>query len=423
MRLTLSSVLLILIVYFIRSQSLTVSPYSYFGIGERKFDTDVVLRSMAGGLSSTYISDLGNEVNYSNPAANMNLFYTSFNVSMDLEYDQFKTSTEKSTYRNGNISNISLAFPLGKKTKIGIGFQPFSALGFDVSIRDNTNDPAVSLKYKGRGGLNSLHNFISYNLSKEVALGLRTNLLFGSFEKEAEALVDGASLITGLKTRSSMNTLMFTPGFVWSKPLKNSKKFVIGGTYSFSNNLNTDTEILHRTYFYTQAGSQFGIDTIQYIRTGEKSRFAQEASFGISLGKELKWQIGADVRWRGLSDMQMVGNNYNFNDSFRYSLGGFWIPDINSYRNYVSKIWYRAGVYYETTGLTLNNTEINQLGVNFGLGLPIGKKSRQDPSMFNLGFEYGIRGTTDNSLIQENFFLIKVGLVLDDRWFRKSVFD
>jgi len=56
--------------------------------------------------------------------------------------------------------------------------------------------------------------------------------------------------------------------------------------------------------------------------------------------------------------------------------------------------------------------------VTFGLGLPI----TGSLSNVNLGFEFGKKGTTSNSLVQENYFNINIGVSLNDKWFVRSKF-
>ena len=80
-------------------------------------------------------------------------------------------------------------------------------------------------------------------------------------------------------------------------------------------------------------------------------------------------------------------------------------------------------MYYENTGLDVNNKTINQYALTAGLGLPLGKRGKYDPSMLNLGIELGQRGTKSNGLIKENFVNFKVGFNFDDLWFRKRQYD
>ncbi|MGA9269483.1 MAG: hypothetical protein WBV45_02595, partial [Lutimonas sp.] len=84
--------------------------------------------------------------------------------------------------------------------------------------------------------------------------------------------------------------------------------------------------------------------------------------------------------------------------------------------SYFNRITYRAGFHYQKSGLVVNDTEINEYGISFGVSLPIGLKL----SNVNMGFEMGKRGTTDNNLIEENFYNFRLSLSLNDKWFRKQ---
>ena len=67
---------------------------------------------------------------------------------------------------------------------------------------------------------------------------------------------------------------------------------------------------------------------------------------------------------------------------------------------------YRLGARYEESGLYIQNESIDEFGISFGLGLPLGRGF----SNANLTFEYGQRGTNNAGLVKEDFF--KVGLSL-----------
>ena len=74
---------------------------------------------------------------------------------------------------------------------------------------------------------------------------------------------------------------------------------------------------------------------------------------------------------------------------------------------------------FENTGLNVNSETINEFGISFGVGLPVGRRF----SNANIGVEIGKRGTTDNNLIQENFINLQISLSLNDRWFEKRKYD
>ena len=112
-------------------------------------------------------------------------------------------------------------------------------------------------------------------------------------------------------------------------------------------------------------------------------------------------------------------NNSNFVNASSLSLGGFIVPDYDSFTSYWKRATYRAGVRFENTGLEINNETINEFGISFGVGLPVGKLF----SNANLGIEIGQRGTTSQNLIQENFVNFQLSLSLNDRWFQKRKYN
>jgi hypothetical protein len=65
-----------------------------------------------------------------------------------------------------------------------------------------------------------------------------------------------------------------------------------------------------------------------------------------------------------------------------------------------------------------NFTEIKDFGISFGLGLPL-----KQLSTVNMGFEFGKRGTTDNNLIEEDYFKFRLSLSLSEKWFVKRRID
>jgi hypothetical protein len=112
-------------------------------------------------------------------------------------------------------------------------------------------------------------------------------------------------------------------------------------------------------------------------------------------------------------------DNTTFEDSSIISLGGFYIPQYTSFNKYWKRVVYRAGMRFENTGLKINDETINEFGISFGVGLPVGRWF----SNANFGFEVGKRGTTKANLVQENFINFQLSLSLNDRWFEKRKFN
>ena len=111
--------------------------------------------------------------------------------------------------------------------------------------------------------------------------------------------------------------------------------------------------------------------------------------------------------------------NSTFEDASSVSVGGFFIPKYDSFNSYWKRIVFRTGFRFENTGLVVNNESIDEFGISFGLGLPVGRLF----SNANIGFEWGRRGTKNANLVEENFYNINLSLSLNERWFEKRKFN
>jgi len=140
-------------------------------------------------------------------------------------------------------------------------------------------------------------------------------------------------------------------------------------------------------------------------------------------GQKNKWFLGAEYTNVGSGSYEdsfsFRNDGGEYEDASQFSLGGFYIPDYNSFTSYLERIVYRAGFRYDETGLIVNGESIDEFGISFGLGLPIGQLF----SNANLGIELGQRGTRDAGLVQEKFMRLSIGLSLNDKWFTKRKFD
>lgn len=419
----LYSFTLLMIFFCAQSQNVSSSPYSGFGLGEYLFDQSTTLSSQAG-TSSAYISELGNEINFSNPAANHNLIYTTFNFGVNNTFEQLKAKNLSEKTSSSYISEVSLAMPIGEKFKFGIGFQPYTAVGYNLLRIDSsaTTNLVKANHFVGEGGLNSAHGFVSYNIKPSLSVGLRLNYLFGNIDKTQEVIVKSADLATGYNAKYDLNALTFTTGIAYTKKLKEYYNLNLGATYSLSTNLDSDYYYLHKTYYYTSSNTQYNVDTIQYVNTKNSFKIPSMFSVGVSYGKSLQWNAGFEYKFTEANDFIFPNEKATFKNSHRFSLGGWYLPDVNSYKSYFNRMMYRFGAFYNTGAMELNGKDINQYGITFGTGLPIGKKGG-NPSMLNIGFEFGKQGTTSNNLIQENYGKVKIGFNMNDLWFRKRKFN
>jgi len=158
-------------------------------------------------------------------------------------------------------------------------------------------------------------------------------------------------------------------------------------------------------------------DTIEFV-DNEKVNFTMPVRLGtgFSIGSENKWMAGIDFSWQNWKAYELEGVSDSLYNKWNLAFGGEFTPDYRSPASYLQRVTFRMGFHYGKTPIYLKNKHIDEFGISFGLSLPI-IKSR---STVNLSLEIGKRGTTANSLIQENYFRFTLGVNIFERWFVKS---
>ncbi|WP_223605834.1 hypothetical protein [Chryseobacterium sp. OSA05B] len=427
--------------YFLNAQSISNSPYATYGIGDVKYDNTIETASM-GGISTAYISDFTSSFNFANPANNSNFELTSIRLEATNENNYFKTNYNdtKSTKHSTYLSNIAIAFPLSPKVKMGLSYQPYSSKSYDIvhSTNYDTTDPNYSEggyytnRFKGSGTLNTAQAAVSYKIDQNFAVGLRANLYFGnlydlnelrSYDKNGVA---NTEYINGYETKNSIKNFNFTLGGSYqSLNTRTDRKLTIGATATFGNTSNMTTDYTNSTYRYSDAAESVkALETvIEKKSTSSKNLLPLQASLGVGYGSENQWFVSGQLDYKKGEDISYFGKTFDFQDTYRISAGGWYLPNYNNFRNYFSRVIYRYGAFYERGNLKIDGNSINKFGISAGVMLPFKTSSITRMSGLEVGVELGKRGTLKNNLINQNFINLRIGFNFADRWFRKTLYN
>lgn len=416
------------------AQESTASPYSFYGIGKLKFKGTVENRSM-GGLS-IYTDSI--HVNLRNPAAyvgpNLKLWNEEnrpikFSVGASHNSLNLKADSGESKVNATTFDYLALSMPVGK-FGFGLGLVPYTAVGYKL---EDSQDGVLQNRYRGEGGVNRAFFGLGYKISDKLSIGVDMNYNFGNIQNSVIEFVydeDGTPVQyqTRENNRSDLSGLSFNIGLTYRTMINEKLELQAGLTYSPKSDISSINERSFATIVINElTGQEFVLnefdanleaDGLDNTDLTLPSRF----SFGGGIGEPRKWFLGAEytrINTSEFSNPIVSIENANFVNASYVSFGGFYIPDYTSFSKYWKRVTYRAGIRFENTGLEVNNETINEFGISFGVGLPVGNVF----SNANLGFELGRRGTTNQNLIQENFFNVNISLSLNDRWFEKRKYN
>lgn len=420
-----------LVAYSLNAQSIGNSPYAAYGIGDVKYDNSVDISSM-GGISAAYINDFNGKFNFDNPATNQNYGLTSLSIEGTNENNYFSSnygdiSTKKhSTY----LSNIAFAFPITKKLKFGLGYQPYSSKGYTIVHREGASTSHYKLnKFSGSGTVSLVQGAVSYTINPNFSLGFKANYHFGKLTDLEEISYSDAVLINGYSTTNTIKSFNFTTGAVYQKKLKNDRKLTFGATYTFGSTGKSSVDYTNSTYYYLSSNEKMNETILDQKTSTGNNYLPQRATFGVGYGNDAKWFASTQFDYKSGNDVQFMGKPFHYEDSYKISAGGWYLPNYNNFRNYFSRVIYRFGAYYERGGLKLNPSNqgsgnfINEFAVTAGASFPFADANINKRSSLDIGIELGKRGTTQNNLINQTFINLKIGLNFSDLWFRKVEFD
>lgn len=397
-----------------QAQEGTVSPYSFYGIGTLKFKGTEENRAM-GGIS-VYTDSI--HLSIQNPAGVADLKLVNFAIGASHKVDVLETDAEKQRATTTSLDYVAVGVPLSERFGASFGLIPYTAVGYQL---EGQNEGGTT-RYSGSGGLNKAFLTLGYKISDGLSVGVDGNYNFGNIENVATSRQDDVQYGTREQNRSDLLGFSFNIGLSYKRQLTDKLKLYTSLTYTPETNFTSENTRTISTLLEVESGAEAEIDRREILVNDTDFTFPSQWTLGAGVGQNKKWFLGAeytDQKTSNFTNRTFDIENVAFKNASKYRLGGFYIPNYNSIGNYWQRVVYRGGFRFEETGINVNGQDINEFGISFGVGLPVGRLF----SNVNIGFEIGTRGTTDFGLVKENFFNTFLSLSLNDKWFEKRYFE
>jgi len=428
------------------------SPYSRYGLGDLSPRSNINTRGM-GSISAGYADILS--VNSNNPAS-YSQFQTFieqrskkvaqgrvvFDVGINMENRTLIQPNNANKFTSSDLlfSHLQVGLPITRHWGMAFGIRPISRVGYLINdtaqVRDaNTNQPIENAvtQFRGSGGayLPTIGTGVSV---KNFSIGFNAGYLFGNRENTTLRSLINDSLLYYSSEHSittSYGHLFFNAGIQYAITLKDDKKgnntiLRLGLDGNLQQNLNASRDVLNQTFTRGSAGEELRIDSV-FQNTGDKGTIVYPASYtaGFVL-QNVKtngsgWLIGADLTKNKWSQYRFYGQTDDVKDNWMLNVGGQVSPRPKE--NYFSRVAYRFGFFTGPDYVVVQN-KLPQVGMSFGLGLPLPNYNRLSQSQYtlvNIALEYGKRGN-DNNLLKENLFRLSIGVNFTDLWFGKRTF-
>jgi hypothetical protein len=396
------------------------SPYSYYGLGQlHGKNVNIPLRAMGGISIGMWEPSM---INPSNPASYATFDSTSFIFEIGIigNFVTHKTQfqSEKSDYIT--LDYIFFGFPVTNWWRTTLGVMPYSKVGYDIAILVPVEDFSnVVNELNGDGGINRFFWGNGFNVTKNLRVGIDASFLYGQSTRSSMIYYPDSANILGTKVSGSSkgSDFIFDYGLQYDIHMKNDRLLTLGLIYSNSFYLKSEREYIAYTLTGGYDGDvEYPKDTIAYS-TGEKGLtiLPDKLGLGFMYKHSPQFLIGGDLEWQNWEKFESFGARDSLKNAYRVAIGGQYTPKHTSISGLFKRMSYRLGLRYDNSYLHLLGNDITEYGISFGFGFPM-KKSRTN---LELAIEVGRRGTTNNSLIQENFVNISFGVSIFEQWFQK----
>ena len=387
------------------------SSFSRYGFGD-------ILRygdSRTYAMSGTGIAFLDDGfINRLNPAGMARISYTRFSAGYEYNNYLSKDETGSSVYSTGGFQGLAFAFPISNQNGIVMSteFTPYSKISYGItsSSFDTLVQSSQNKTFYGSGGLSSIGLGLSATPIKALSVGARLNYMYGHTRQYQASSFSSTNLTSADFDRSSyysgftvtFGTIFEGMGDLLKAPDLNP--LTVGMTFTTGSSLDAD---IQRTY----PGSSYTLGDSIVSEKGTAD-IPISLGFGFSYLHQNRYRFLGDIVTENWGSTKSFGSpSLDLRNSLRASLGFEALPakDANTYWKHIV---YRAGLAYNSTYYQINGIGINEFLVSGGVGLPMGPESQ-----LNIGFQAGVRGSTDNHLQKDTIVRLSVAISASEIWF------
>ena len=414
------------------------SLYSQIGIGNSNPSTFQSNFSM-GGLSATTSSKYF--INPNNPASYSKLKFTT---------GEFGVFNSNNFYSNGDSSanstaltlgNFGFAFPLAPNAGFAVGFTPYSRMKYSYSSNEVIfGDQDAVRKFDGEGNVSNV--FIGSGIAfNNFSIGINAHYLFGELTKN-EHLQFASSEFLNIRNQTVTLVRGFTAdfGMQYSLPVNEEHSLVIGADYGIGNTIGANYYQKVSNYIIQQGTLNDAVvdverhDIATYLENNETTptngslRLPQSFKGGVAFSKKGRYLLGLDYQNNAWDAFKFNVDPNSLKRAQKLILGGEITPNeqAKGFENYFKSLIYRGGVNIGTSPIFVNGEQLQEFGLNFGMGFPL-KKMKYESEKFGsylfVSLGYDRLGGKKANTISEDYFKINLSVILNDKWFVKRKFD
>jgi hypothetical protein len=433
----------------VRAQISTTNPFSSQGLGDVSFYGDAYFLGM-GGITAALVdstqTNLYNPSSYSLLAKGLPLF----SMGVSGQQSNYNQNDAMSTSRYASITHMALAIPFANRFGLAFGLKPYSRAGYEINSSAVVDGDTIFYDYTGAGEIQEFNlgfaATIINNPSHTLSIGANGKHYFGRMSNRRMAYLKANQALIGSFQDDYLNVSSqgFDVGLTYKYRASERSQFTFGASFQPQHDLNV-AKGSARVYFGNLANVS-GYDTlVPYERNEGSVVLPQRLNVGLTY--EFK-QVSDTVKKRNKLPSYLISAEYGvsswsqyeenipssaaspvFSDMTSLRLAFQFTPhrfanDRSTYIKFYDRMSYRVGGYSVALPYMQEGSQVQDVGISFGVGLPV--VLNRAVSSINFSLSYGNRESDTPNSINEQYFGVGLGFNIApsyDRWFRKYQLD
>lgn len=390
-------------------ETAAASPYTMLGYGRLNDHISASQRAM-GGIG--YALRSNRQVNVKNPAsyAAIDTMTFLFDIGANVGGGRFSGDSKSFSKTLGGLDYVTMQVPIGKWMGASVGLLPYASTGYKFGQLI----PDGQTNYEGSGGVSEAYLGWAARPVKGLSVGFNAGLLFGNIINDQYVYADNGS--SSLYERIiHVRDYNLQLGLQYGLTFSRLHTVTLGATYTLGHKLHGTG---YGTKYDISSSSSTAPDTIGYTRLAHRFELPQSIGAGLAYQWDRRLTVGVDFTYQTWSKAKFDGIEgfspaQTFENRYQLNLGGEFIPKHRG--NYLQSIAYRLGAHYGRDYVTVGSNQVREFGVSVGFGLPTPVRTA-----VNIGFEYTHRNTSPVATVAENYYMVTLGVALNEVWFVPS---
>ena len=384
------------------AQNMTSSPFSRYAYGDMNDNVPVGYRAMGGvgiGMRNN------RAINPAQPASftACDTLTFMFDVAASVCWSNYKDASGVKNKANGNLEYITMQFPIFKQwIAMSAGLQPYSSVGYDISLSDSIPGYHFVKDYTGAGNISQVYGGLSFNVLNWFAVGANIYYMWGDLERSRSVTFteSGVSMLQ-MNELLNISSVRLRYGAQFFHTFGNHT-FNVGAIFENKMKLNAKYRQIETTTEDTVPGVQKGGYQVPMVwGIGASYNWANR----LTLAFDFERQCMADALYNGAK-----GTLGGLQDRTRYAFGAEYRHNPQG-RKYAERMLWRAGISVQDEYLAAIGAK--KITTSVGMGFPLYTIG----TVINLGVEYNHRGSAAG--LQDNSFRFTIGASIAENWFFK----